>query len=152
MLFSFPLKSLASEGSFLKYSVSASDKFATQKGLSFGYQEEILFLDVKWEAGFWADNSGRQGAKSSAFGSYSVGLEPTVGSFYVNFFQGVGLITHPDTVLGGPFQFFEDIGLGIRDLERGISIGLQYKHISSAGIFQPNLGRDTFGIQLMIPW
>lgn len=152
--FSLPMKALATEGSFVKYSVNAhSDKIAQQKGLSFGHQDEFLFfLDKKWEVGAFFDNSNRPGAKSSAYGSYSVGLEPTAGAFYVNFFQGVGLISCPDTVLGGPFQFFEDMGFGIRDQDRGVSIGLHYKHISSAGIFNPNLGRDMMGVQLMIPW
>lgn len=150
----FPLKGLSAEGTFVKYSVNAqSSGLAAQKGLSFGHQDEFLFfLEKKWEAGFWADNSHVEGAKSGGFGSYSIGVEPMYESLYVNFFQGVGFITHPDTVLGGPFQFFEDFGIGIRDRSRGISLGLQYKHISSAGIYLPNHGRDTFGIQVMIPW
>lgn len=151
-LFLFSHHALAAEGTFLKYSVSARNGISSQKGLSWGYQDEILFLDKKWEVGFWSDQSGYPGAKSSAFGSYSLGVEPTYGGLYVSFFQGIALITHPDTVLGGPIQFVEDIGLGIRDKKRGTSFGLQYKHVSSAGIFKPNRGRDTFGIQVRIPW
>jgi hypothetical protein len=148
-----PARSLGAEGTFLKYSVNAhTEDVAAQKGLSLGYQDELAFLEKKWEIGFWSDHSGRDGAKSSAFGSYSIGVEPTAGALYVNFFQGVGLISSPDTVLGGPAQFFEDFGFGIRDQKTKVSIGFQYKHISSAGIFKPNQGRDTLGLQIMIPW
>lgn len=148
----FSTSSFAGEGTFLKYSVSATDKISSQKGLSFGYQSEFLFLDTKWETGFWSDQSDRPGAKSSAFGYYSVGVEPTYQGLYVNFFQGVGAITHPDSVLGGPFQFFEDFGFGIKDRKRKTALGFQYRHVSSAGIFRPNKGRDMFGIQVRIPW
>lgn len=149
----FPKQSLGSEGTFVKYSVNAHiDKVAQEKGLSLGYQDELLFLEKKWELGFWSDQSHDPGAKSGGFGSYSIGVEPMWESFYVNFFQGIGIITSPDSVLGGPFQFFEDLGFGIRDKRTSVSLGFQYKHISSAGIYNPNYGRDTMGIQIMIPW
>lgn len=148
----FPFRSArASEGTFLKYSLSANTgRSVDQKGLSVGFQDEVLFLEKKWEAGVWFDS--RAGAKSSAFASYSFGIEPQHGFFYVNFFQGIGLISNPDAILGGHPQFFADLGAGIRDFKKKVSLGFQYRHISSAGIFMPNLGRDTFGIQVMIPW
>ena len=149
----FPRQVTASEGTFFKYMVNAdSSKVASQKGLSLGYQDEFLFLETKWELGLIADNSNRAGAKSSGFGSYSIGVEPHWQSFYINFFQGIAAITCPDTVLGGPLQFVEDFGFGIRDTKKGTAIGFNYKHISSAGIFQPNQGRDLVGLQIMIPW
>jgi hypothetical protein len=148
----FPFRTArASEGTFLKYSLSANtERSVDQKGLSFGFQDEVLFFEKKWEVGFWFDN--RAGSKNSAFASYSFGIEPQHGFFYANFFQGIGLISSPDSVLGGHAQFFADLGVGIRDLKKKVSLGFQYRHISSAGIFMPNLGRDTFGIQVMIPW
>jgi len=142
----------AAEGTFFKYMVSATGKPSTQKGLALGYQSEFSILETKLEGGFWTDQSGRPGAKGSAYGSASIGIEPTAGALYVNFFQGIAGITGKDTVLGGPVQFVEDLGIGIRDQKTKTSIGLHYKHMSSAGIFKPNLGRDFIGIQVMLPW
>jgi len=145
--------SFAAEGTFLKYSVNAhTDKIIHQKGLSLGYQDALAVFDKKWEIGFWSDSSGRDGAKGSAFASYSVGVEPTYEALYVNFFQGVCLISNPDSVLGGPLEFMMDFGVGLRDTVKGTALGMHYKHISNAGLSMPNLGRDTFGIQVMIPW
>lgn len=148
----FPFRSAHSaEGTLIKYSLSANtERSVDQKGLSFGFQDEILFLDKKWEIGFWIDN--RAQAKSSIFASYSFGVEPQFSFFYASFFQGVGLISSPDAILGGHPQFFADLGFGIKDPNKKVSLGFQYRHISSAGIFMPNLGRDTLGIQIRLPW
>lgn len=143
----------AGEGSFVKYMVSATGNFQDQKGLSLGKQDEYYFIDTKLEAGYIFDNHRQpSGTKDTAFGSASVGLEPMAGPIYLHFFQGVGLISTPDSLLGGRFQFFEDVGIGFRDQEKDIAVGFHYKHISSAGIYKPNKGRDMFGFQLMIPF
>ena len=150
MLLSSP--AIAAEGYFGKYMVSAVESPTYQKGLSIGRQSEWSVFETKTEGGFWVDNSKRPGAKCSAFISYSLGIEPRAGAFYVNMFQGVAALSNTDTVLGGHLQFVEDVGLGVRDQEKNVAIGLFYKHISSAGIFLPNYGRDFVGVQVMIPW
>lgn len=150
MLLSTP--ALAAEGYFGKYMVSATGEASSQKGLSFGRQSEWSIFETKTEGGFWVDNTGRQGAEGSTFLSYSVGIEPRWGALYLNVFQGVAVLSNKDTVLGGHFQFVEDVGLGIRDQEKGTAVGVFYKHISSAGIYKPNVGRDFLGVQVMIPW
>lgn len=153
MLFLLSSTALATDGTFVKYSVSAVGSPSSQKGISIGTQSDLFtILESKKEVGFWIDQTHRPGAKSSAFAQYSIGVEPTSGSFYINFFQGVGAISSKDSVLGGNFQFFEDVGVGIRDQNKGVAVGLHYKHISSAGIFKPNKGRDFLGLQIMLPF
>lgn len=137
---------------FGKYMVSAKGPFTYQKGLDIGQQVSFDMFILKGEGGFWVDNSDRPGATGSGFLQTSIGIEPTAGPIYANFFQGVALITHPDTVLGGNGQFVEDVGLGIRDQKTHEAIGIFYKHISSAGLERPNLGRDFIGLQISIPW
>lgn len=137
---------------FLKYYVSTVGSPSESKGLSFGRQSELWIFEGKWEAGFYTDNTNRPGAEGSAYGFVGIGIEPTAGSFYVNFFQSVGGITNPDSVLGGHFQFQEEVGFGIKDQEKGVSFGPFYKHISSAGINRPNKGRDFVGFQVRLPF
>jgi hypothetical protein len=144
-----------SEGTYFKYMVNANSSvgdFSVMKGLALGYQSSALFLATRLEAGAYADQSNRKGARSSGFGFAGIGVQPEYGPLYVNFFQYVGLIGSPDTVLGGLFQFSEEAGIGIKDERNGTSVGLFYKHISNAGISSPNFGRDFVGIQAMIPW
>lgn len=143
----------AGEGTFVKYMVSATGDYQDQKGLAIGKQSEWYFLDTKLEGGYIFDNHRQPtGTKDTAFGLASIGLEPTAGPLYIHFFQGAGLISTPDSLLGGRFQFFEDVGVGLRDQEKDISVGLHYKHISSAGLYKPNKGRDMIGFQLMVPF
>lgn len=141
----------ANNMTFVKYHVQAVDNPSDVKSISFGQQSDLFsFAQKKWEVGYFVDR--RPGARSSAYGFVGVGVEPTAGSLYVNFFQSVGGISSPDSYLGGRFQFMEEVGIGIKDKEKKTSVGLLYKHISSAGLNRPNKGRDFIGIQVSIPW
>lgn len=102
------------------------------------------------EGGFFIDAAGGD-RRSSAFAFQSFGLNVNVGYFYVQNLIGAGFITCPDSYLGGPFQFTEDLAIGVKD-EHGYSIGLDYKHISSAGIYPINRGRDFFTLRLSVPF
>lgn len=150
-----PQKALCvSEGTYFKYMVNANSSigdFSAMKGLGVGYQSSAWFLATRLEAGAYTDQSKRGGVRSSGFGFAGIGVQPEYGPLYVNFFQYVGLIGSPDTVLGGLFQFSEEVGIGIKDERNGTSVGLFYKHISNAGISLPNIGRDFAGVQVMIP-
>ena len=142
------------EGTFFKYGLGVKTKdqesISEVKMFSVGRQSPFLYiLEQKWEAGMWSDTHG-DGRKSSGFGGWSIGIEPKLGTFYIHSFWGLIGITHTDSMLSTNFQFMQDIGVGLRDA-RGISIGLGYKHISNAGIQQPNKGRDFFFAQLQIP-
>lgn len=144
------LQANAEDKFLLKYHVNAVDGVSSVKGLSLAKQSSWYMLETKTELGGWFDT--RPGAKSGAFGFYGVGVQPEAGAFYVNFFQSVGLISSPDAYLGGHFQFCEEVGLGIKDQDKGSMVGLFYKHISSAGIYKPNKGRDMIGIQVGLSW
>lgn len=151
----FPVLALSSEGTYLKYMVNSDNKAGPSLavlGLSAGYQSDFAFLESRMEFGGYRDQSHRMGVRSSAFGFFGLGIEPEHGPLYLNFFQYVGLITNPDSILGGPFQFCEEAGIGFRDQKKKTSIGLFYRHMSSANIYLPNYGRDFFGLQMMIPW
>jgi hypothetical protein len=54
-------------------------------------------------------------------------------------------------MLGGPFQFNHDFLLGVRG-DNGALIGLDLKHMSSAGIEKPNVGRDFLLIHVELPF
>jgi len=142
------------EGTFFKYGVGRKtpDQLGVSqvKTFSVGRQSSLLYiLDQKWEVGMWSDTVGN-GRKSSGFGGWSMGIEPKLGSFYIHSFWGVIGITTTDTMLSTNLQFMQDLGVGLRDA-RGVGIGAGYKHISNAGIKQPNRGRDFFFVQLQIP-
>lgn len=107
-----------------------------------GIQNKVLgVFSHKWELGYYVDKLSGYGHKSSLFGFYSWGIRVNTPNFYVQSFWGVGGIGTGDTVLGSGFQFTQDLGLGIVDKD-GTGIGINYKHISSAGFNNPNTGRD----------
>lgn len=98
------------------------------------------------EAGLWVDNIG-DGRRGAAFGKYQLGVKPgpDVG-LYAKAFWGVQLQSSTDTQLGGVAQFSQDAGVGIRDASSSVEVG--YSHVSSAGIFHPNRGRDFITLSL----
>lgn len=155
LLVSLFVSNSATAGSFGRYGVgifnSAEKSRSETKIFSVGYEEEFFGPFIKqYELGLWVDTAGN-GRKSSGFGSFSLGVEINPGYLVMRSLWGVGAITHPDTILGGHFQFNQDLFIGVRDNKRRM-IGLNYKHISSAGIYNPNKGRDFLTIQVEIPW
>lgn len=143
-------------GAYFKYGLgifnSAKNSKAEVKMVSVGHQSPIFGYMIKqWEVGGWMDSRSDLGRKSSGFANGSIGVNIDIGNFYAQSLWGAGVVTTRDSMLGGNFQFNQDLGLGLKD-SRGVGIGLNYKHISSAGIFKPNEGRDFFAIKLTIPW
>jgi hypothetical protein len=141
--------------SFSKYGIgvfnTADYGTASTKVFSLGYVGELFgpFIN-QVELGLFADSSGHD-RKSSGFGFYSIGTEVNPGYLVIRSLWGVGMITSPDSMLGGNFQFTQDLLIGVRDNKKNM-IGLVYKHISSAGLELPNKGRDFLTIQVEIPW
>ena len=141
----------------LKYGLgiagSAKDSPSEVKVFSLTLQRPLIgnHLIDQYELGFFSDSRQDLGRQHSAFGFYSVGLNVDVGYFYAQSLWGVGAITTPDAYLGGNFQFTQDLSAGIKD-SSGYSIGLDYKHISSAGLELPNKGRDFMMIRLSLPF
>lgn len=124
---------------------------AATKVFSLGYEDEWIGPFIhQYEFGLFADASGHD-RKSSGFGFYSVGVEVDPGYMVLRSLWGIGLISTPDSMLGGMFQFTQDFLVGLRG-KNGNTIGIDYKHISSAGIEIPNKGRDFMTIQVEIPW
>jgi len=131
---------------------SAKDQRAEVRAIQLGYSEE-LFLGLRQKTEFlgWLDSRGDMGRKSGGYLAKSVGVDVSPGYFYAQFYIGVGVLIPTDSYLGGPIQFTEDFSIGIRDNDKK-SIGVAYKHISSAGIFVPNVGRDFIMLRTAIPF
>lgn len=130
---------------------SAKDSVAECKFFNLGYREDlILGFSHQYELGFFTDSVGN-GRVGSAIGAYMIGIEVNPLPIVLRSMSGVGFISEPDIYLGGHFQFHHDLYVGMKD-SFGKSLGINYRHISSAGLYQPNLGRDFVSIQLGIPW
>jgi len=136
-------------------SKSAGDGGATStKFIALERQHNLLgdFLISKYEGGGWFDSNTDLGHKSSGFIGYSVGFQTIAsGGFYAKALTGPSLITTEDTLLGGPFQFHEDFGMGVKGTN-DVSIGFNYSHFSSAGIYKVNQGRDFLTFNVILPF
>lgn len=146
---------VVSANTFLRYGAgtfnSAEKQAFETKVASVGYRSRIIgpiFQQV--EFGLWSDSAGA-GRRSSGFGNYSLGIQSTPGYMVFRSSWGVGMITTPDSMLGGHFQFNQDLTVGVRD-DAGTIFGFNYKHISSAGIYKVNRGRDFITVHLEIPF
>lgn len=103
------------------------------------------------KVGAWGQGANDYGMKSSAYGSSGLGFRVDLTPVEFRAGYGVGLISNPDSYLGGNFQFNGETYLGLRD-RKGNGFGLKYEHISSAGIEMPNQGRDFFVLELSQRW
>lgn len=122
------------------------DKFA-----KVGIQEDVWFpLKQRFNLGGWSDLRGN-GYDSSAFLGYQLGFEVTNQVFQMSVWSGPSVITNPDSALGGPLQFNETVFFGIVDKDKN-AIGIAYNHLSSAGIYDPNQGRDYIGMEISFPF
>jgi hypothetical protein len=143
------------DGTYLKYGIgifhSADYGTAETKTFALGYKDGLVGpLVQQREVGLWVDPAGH-GRSSSGYANYSVGAEATPGYLVASAMWGVAAITTPDSMLGGWFQFKNDTFLGVKD-DRGNTFGLNYTHVSSAGIESPNMGRDMLSVKVGIPW
>jgi len=126
---------------------TAGDDAVGTKFLKLGVQEDLWEgFKQRFNGGFWLDSQG-QGRSSSGFAGYQWGFEVDNDVFQSSVFAGPTLITSPDSYLGGIFQFNESLFFGIKDRFDN-SIGMFYNHFSSAGIENPNKGRDFMGVEI----
>ena len=126
---------------------SGQHSLSETKMFSLGIQEDLWgALKERGTAGFWLDNAGN-GKKDSGFAAGQLGWEVNRDGLIVGAFAGPCLITSPDSLLGGVFQFMDSINLGVQDNDNNY-IGVFYRHFSSAGIESPNQGRDLIGIEV----
>ena len=144
----FPESLYAADWS-VKFGPSIQDSTPEGSAKIFGVRREAYqFYGVylAQEVGGYVDNGGR-GRKGAAFGSFQVGVAPgpDVG-LYGKAFLGPCLISTRDSQLGGFGQFCSNMGVGFRD--RTSFLGVNYMHISSAGLAYPNRGRDFMAFEM----
>lgn len=152
---SFSILNPANADTVFKYGLQKPKKdegLGTTKSLFVSYQDRFVGpLIEQYEFGYWGDSAGG-GRRSSFLGSYSLGVNVNAGYMFFQSLIGPSLISAPDTLLGGPFQFNNDIAIGVKDPQMGTSFGVSYKHVSSAGLESPNAGRDFIMFRIGIPW
>lgn len=130
---------------------SGKKSLSETKMLSLGIQEDVWGpLKQRVVAGGWLDNAGG-GRTSSAFASGQIGFEVNGNGLVAGIFTGPAFISSPDILLGGHLQFMDDIHFGIQDKESNY-MGLMYRHLSSAGLEMPNIGRDVLGLEIRFPF
>lgn len=126
---------------------SGKKSLSETKMISLGVQEDVWGpLKDRVVLGGWIDNAGG-GRNGSAFGAGQIGFEVNSNGLVGSIFTGPALISSPDVLLGGRFQFMDDLHLGIQDKDSNY-IGIMYRHLSSAGLETPNIGRDIIAIEL----
>lgn len=126
---------------------SGKNSLSETKTLTLGIQEDIYGpLKDRAIVGGWLDNAGN-GKSGSALASGQLGFEVNRDGLVAGIFSGPAMISNTDVLLGGHFQFMDDLHLGIQDKD-GSYIGIVYRHLSSAGVEMPNVGRDLVGIEL----
>lgn len=126
---------------------SATKGLSETKMLTLGLQEDVWGpLKDRFIVGGWLDNSGNN-KRNSALASYQLGFEVNRDGLIGGIFSGPTAISTTDELLGGHFQFMDDIHFGMED-KQGNYIGIIYRHLSSAGIEMPNIGRDVIGLEL----
>jgi hypothetical protein len=102
---------------------------------------------VRGNGGYWFS----PGGVSSSFGSFQGGLEVAgAGGGFASILFGPALITDEGGKLAGHLQFHLSGTAGVQD-SNGYGIGLQWIHLSNAGIQSPNLGLDVWTACLLIP-
>ncbi len=149
----------------LKKTEAAQDSFFIQAGVGVGHPDKeasadksrlievggerhYKIFDARFGMGGFTDKTKYPGVRPSVFTQVQVGLStrPKEGGLYAGIYFGPGFISNPDSMLGGHFQFVEQVNVGLSDL-RGVRVGFFVKHFSNAGIEQPNKGRNFVGLQ-----
>lgn len=126
---------------------SGKRSLSETKMLTLGLQGDVVGpLKGRGVVGGYLDNAGHGRSNSAVVGG-QLGFEVNRDGLVAGIFTGPALISNPDVLLGGPFQFIDDLHLGIQD-KSGYYIGIMYRHLSSAGIETPNIGLDVVGLEL----
>jgi len=107
-----------------------------------GVQQEVFgILTEQYEIGYFSTKRNNYGAKGSGFGGYSIGITSSPDNVYAQLLVGAVGLTTTDSQLGGNVAFKHDFSFGVKD-RSGNGVGLGYCHISNAGLWKPNVGRD----------
>lgn len=123
-----------------------NNKFA-----AIGYQNHIknTIFDYQIEGGYFADAT-KGILQQTLFAGPSIGLSIENSGHYTKVFFGPSIVSHTDERLSIPFEFNADFEFGFQD-SRGVGMGIGFKHMSSAGLGSPNLGRDFLYLQISLP-
>lgn len=137
----------------LGVSNSAKNTHTEVKVANVGYRGE-LYNGLYWQfkGGYWGEGSSDPTRKSSLYFSTGPGLLIDLNPIELRSGWGLAAISRPDSYLGGAFpQFNGEVYAGVRD-RHGNGIGIKYEHISSAGLVQPNVGRDFMLMEISTKW
>lgn len=119
-----------------------------ERAVAVGYEHRFSNgIFVRPEVGYFLDISGQNLSSIWAAPLIGVRSKSAVGPA-IHLAVGPGYLQNPDSILGGHFQFSLEGGLALED--GNFAIGLVWKHLSSAGIEMPNLGRDFICAQVRI--
>ena len=112
---------------------------------SIGFENKIQGDSFyKLDFGAWTDNEATH--QSAPFFSPVVGYHlGDADGFSFNPVFGILIMGYPDSVLGSPFNFTEELAIGYKH----VSIG--WKHISNGGTASPNKGRDYLFLNIGFP-
>lgn len=152
LLLLMPINSFSADLGFMKLGSGLdSNNWFSTKILSVGYQSHLIGLfDYQLETGMFNDLYQPQGLIGFVGASVGVHVDTSSG-FYAKLFFGPSAVTQTDTRLSSIFEFNDDIEVGLKDA-RGVSVGINFKHLSNAGFVLPNLGRDFLILQLQLPF
>ena len=156
LLFLLATQAFADEA-FVDYGLgvgpSAISSEIETKNVDVGYRYYFI-KSLYWQnkIGYWDDNSGNPIRSSSLYTTSGLGILFSLSHVEVRSGIGLAFITAPDGYLGGVVpNFNENLGVGIRD-DDGAGFGLEYNHLSSAGIYSPNIGRDFINLEFSLRW
>jgi hypothetical protein len=101
----------------------------------------------KYGIGFWGDPAADR--KGGFHLDYNIGVR--VGdSVYAEGYVGPMFVFPTDAYISSVFSFNSEIGVGIVDSD-GWRFGFGLRHMSNAGIVEPNRGRDWFYLKIGVP-
>jgi hypothetical protein len=151
LIVSLLLSSTTYANEYIKYGVGLNGVPGATKSLFVGYQADITQVFMyQLEMGGYRDTNQVQGAVGLVSASIGVNTISTSG-VYMKVFFGPCFNTQGDSRISGNFQFNNDIELGIKGIN-SFSIGLDFKHISNAGLLSPNQGRDFLMLKLQLAY
>ena len=152
ILFLIQTKICTAEEMFFSYGLgvfnSAKNNISEVKTADFGFRKPLVGpWSFQFKAGAWLDGSGDKSRSSSLYVSAGPQYIIDFSCFEIRNGVGVTVISNTDSYLGGHLQFNSELYFGVRN-KNGAGIGIEYSHFSSAGIYQPNIGKDFILLQI----
>lgn len=147
------LPTLAQADSYFKYGIGFDHEGFSPltKSFSIGVVDNFAsVIDQQWEVGVLTDSRYENYWTFDA--SYSLGITIDERPVYARSFWGVALINRPDeNYLTSLAQFKYDLEIGFSS-RLGNKIGVCYQHLSNAGIWGNNWGRNYILLKMSIPY